>query len=317
MKAMLPQSTSSSHLLTYQNSTAGFKIEYPSFWQKSENITSNSSAVFFSEPLSGVRFTVANFKIPQTSLLNEPKNLILSTYLNGFTQSFQPYNVTQSNSTTVSGNPATKEELTYSYAGQPARIKILSSLIGDKVFILSYAATSENYALFLPTAQGMINSFSIIPTATTQLAAAQNSNSNNQQFVGTDFGNLSDLSNVPLIGGFIASKSVSTGILHNEYGIFIPWSKICAAGQQYLQKDCSQLIDPSTGDLTSDGDKAVSCIRNGALIAALAEKHGMSASSVLGLAAPIFGCGGVANLNQMQSSPYIQSILNLVEPRLP
>ena len=75
----------------------------------------------------------------------------------------------------------------------------------------------------------------------------QVSNSN-QPFVGQDFG---DLNNIPLVGGFIASKSVSTGILHNENGIFIPWSKICASGQQYLQQDCSQLVDQSTGVLTA------------------------------------------------------------------
>jgi hypothetical protein len=136
-------------------------------------------------------------------------------------------------------------------------------------------------------------------------------------FNGSDFGDLSDLSNIPLIGGFIASKSVSTGILHNEYGLFVPWSKICAAGQQYLQQNCSQLVDQSTGALTPEGDKAVGCIRNGALIAALAEKHGISAPTVVGAAAPIFGCGGIADLNQMQNSPYIQSILNIVEPFMP
>ena len=174
IKAMLPQSASSSHLLTYQNSTAGFKIEYPSFWQKSENITSNSSAVFFSEPLSGVRFTVANFKIPQTALLNEPKNLILTTYLNGFTQPFRPYNSIQSSSAIISGNPVNRTELTYLYAGHPARITILSSLIGDKVHILSYAATRENYPLFLPTAQQMINSFSILPAVTNTSATLAN-----------------------------------------------------------------------------------------------------------------------------------------------
>jgi plastocyanin len=171
---MLPQPTPSSQLLTYQNLTAGFKIEYPSFWQKSENITSNSSAVFFSEPLSGVRFTAVNFKIPQTALLNEPKNLILNTYLNGFTQPFQPYNSIQSASNTIGGNPVNKTELTYSYAGHPARITILSSLIRDKVYILSYAATKESYALFLPTAQQMINSFSILPAVKSTSAILTN-----------------------------------------------------------------------------------------------------------------------------------------------
>jgi hypothetical protein len=155
----------SSHFLTYQNATAGFTLQYPSYFQKFENSTSNSSAVYFVEPLSGARFTVANFKIPQVNLLNEPKNLIVSTYLNGFTESFQPYNITRSNFTTISGNPANKTEITYFYADHPATITILSSLIGDKVYILSYAATNDNYALFLPTVQQMIRSFSIKPAA--------------------------------------------------------------------------------------------------------------------------------------------------------
>jgi hypothetical protein len=148
-------------------------------------------------------------------------------------------------------------------------------------------------------------------------AGAQPETQTSGSFVGTDFGDLSDLSKVPLIGGFIASQSKQTGVLHNEQGIFIPWSVLCTHGQQYLQQYCSQLVDPSTGALTPAGDKAVSCIRNGAIIAAYAEKHGMNAPQVLGLAASIFGCGGIANLNQMQSSSYVQALVNIIKPYVP
>jgi hypothetical protein len=139
----------------------------------------------------------------------------------------------------------------------------------------------------------------------------------NQPFDGQAFGDLSDLANLPLIGGMIASKSVPTGVFHNENGVFVSWCTLCDAGRQFLQQDCSQLVDQSTGALTADGDKAVGCIRNGALIAALAEKHGMSAPAVLGLAAPIFGCSGIANLNPMQSSSIIQALVTSIEPCMP
>src|ERR1043166_2145590 len=109
--AMSQQLGSSSPFVTYQNSITGFKLQYPSYWQKFENNTSDSSAVYFVEPLSGARFTVASFEIPQTSLSNEPKNLIIST------QPFQPYNSTQTTSTTIAGNPANRTELAYFYAG--------------------------------------------------------------------------------------------------------------------------------------------------------------------------------------------------------
>lgn len=76
-----------------------------------------------------------------------------------------------------------------------------------------------------------------------QLAAAQNSNSNNQGFVGQDFGDLSNLANVSLIGGFIG----------RENGIFIPWSKICAAGKHTYNKIVLnwQINQPA---LSTDGD---------------------------------------------------------------
>jgi hypothetical protein len=162
-----------------------------------------------------------------------------------------------------------------------------------------------------------VNGYAYFSQGNTQQTQSGTTTSQQPAFVGQDFGDLSNLANIPLIGGFVASKSVSTGILHDEYGIFIPWSKICASGQRYLQQDCSQLVDQSTGALTADGDKALGCIRNGVLIAALADKHGISAPTVLGLAAPIFGCGGIADLNQMQSSSYVQSLLSLVEPYVP
>ena len=41
-----------------------------------------------------------------------------------------------------------------------------------------------------------------------------------------DFGDFSDLANIPLVGGMIASHSITTGILHNEQGVFIPWSVV-------------------------------------------------------------------------------------------
>lgn len=170
---------STPHFLTYQNITAGFKIQYPSYFQTFENTTGNdSSAVYFVEPLSGVRASVATFKIPQINLQNEPKPLILSTYLNGFTEPFQPYNNTQSSLTTIAGTTANKTILDYFSNGHPARIMILSSLIGNKVYVLSYAATKGNYALFFPTAQQMINSFSILPNVTNTSAASSNTSTN-------------------------------------------------------------------------------------------------------------------------------------------
>ena len=63
-----------------------------------------------------------------------------------------------------------------------------------------------------------------------------------QSFVGTDFGDFSNLAKIPIIGGLIASKSMHTGILHNEQGVVISWSTICNKGQAFILQSCNTLI---------------------------------------------------------------------------
>ncbi len=135
-----------------------------------------------------------------------------------------------------------------------------------------------------------------------------------QSFLGRDFGDFSNLSNIPLIGGLIASHSIATGVLHNEQGVFIPWNLICQKGSQYLLESCANLLNPD-GSLTAKGDTAVGCIRNGFAAAILGTKLGLSfdaIKSALGFAAGATGCGGIVDLNQIQNSPDFQSLLGAV-----
>jgi hypothetical protein len=124
-----------------------------------------------------------------------------------------------------------------------------------------------------------------------------------QPFIGKDFGDFSDLSNIPLVGGMIASHSIATGVLHNEQGVFIPWNLICQKGSQYLLESCATLVNPD-GSLTAHGDTAVGCIRNGFAAAILGTKLGLSfdqIKSALNFAAGATGCGGIVDLNQIQN----------------
>jgi hypothetical protein len=135
-----------------------------------------------------------------------------------------------------------------------------------------------------------------------------------QPFIGKDFGDFSDLSNIPLVGGMIASHSIATGVLHNEQGVFIPWNLICQKGSQYLLESCATLVNPD-GSLTAHGDTAVGCIRNGFAAAILGTKLGLSfdqIKSALNFAAGATGCGGIVDLNQIQNSPDFQSLLAAV-----
>jgi hypothetical protein len=112
----------------------------------------------------------------------------------------------------------------------------------------------------------------------------------------------------------IASHSVATHILHNERGVFIPWSFICAQGSQYLLKPCSSLVN-SDGTLTSQGDTAVGCIRNGFAAAALATKFNMPFDTIKNALkgfAGLTGCGGIVDMDHIQNSTELQYLLHSV-----
>lgn len=116
------------------------------------------------------------------------------------------------------------------------------------------------------------------------------------------------------MGRIIASHSVSTNIFHNEQGVFIPWSVICAHGSQYLLKSCCSLVYPD-GTLTSQGDTAVGCIRNGFAAAVAATMFNVPFDTIenaLKGFAPLTGCGGIVDTDQIQNSTELQYLLHSV-----
>ena len=133
----------------------------------------------------------------------------------------------------------------------------------------------------------------------------------NQEIVGNtpmqDIGH-----NIPVISHIIGNKS--TGVYHNENGIFIPWTTLCNAGQSYLNETCESLIN-SDGSLTTAGNKAFSCIQTGIAIAAGAHNYlGLSPSvigSLLRLGASMTGCNGIVDINKVQTTPLINTLLQI------
>jgi hypothetical protein len=104
-------------------------------------------------------------------------------------------------------------------------------------------------------------------------------------------------------------------VYHNAYGLFIPWKTLCDKTQQYLVKSCNSLIKPD-GPLTSYGDRAVGCISNGAVAAVVANHFNIPLDTIRGLLgglAPLTGCSGIVNLDQIQTSPDLQRVLQLAE----
>ena len=71
-----------------------------------------------------------------------------------------------------------------------------------------------------------------------------------------------------------------------------------------MNESCGSLINPD-GSLTSAGDTAVGCITNGAIATVIASHFNIpldTIKSLLGGLAGLTGCGGIVNMDQIQTS---------------
>lgn len=93
------------------------------------------------------------------------------------------------------------------------------------------------------------------------------------------------------------------------------WSKICNDLQVALVSSCEVLVNPDN-TLTSEGDRAVGCIRNGIALAGggallLSLPLPLIISSLQALEQPT-GCGGIVEWGAIGSIPDLEGIINLL-----
>jgi hypothetical protein len=158
--------------LTYQNSTYGIKIQYPSDWLYKESNASNSSVqtvVTFVSPnlvtaapigidKSLAALTVAVQSIPFHNL---PLNTYTNLNVNTLRQSEPGFQLLMSNDTTLAGGNNPAHKITYTVA-TGLKTMAVYTIKGDKAFILEYITGSEaTYSSYLPIAQKMVDSFQI------------------------------------------------------------------------------------------------------------------------------------------------------------
>jgi serine/threonine-protein kinase len=156
----------------YENVTYGIKIEYPSNWtieeegdEDSDNVT---DVVSFFAPVRNDSETVTPSLY--ITIDNPPLNLIenlneyLRTTINDYNDDSQDFQVIESNtnSSTLGGYPAYK--LVYTDVdGDNINYKDMEigTIIGDKVYLVTYDAAEEEYSVYLPAVQKMIDSLKI------------------------------------------------------------------------------------------------------------------------------------------------------------
>lgn len=161
----LAQQTTATNLLTYQNSTFGIKIQYPSSWDKQENGTkqdTETDIVTFYPPASNSN---ASLDLSMDDISDE-KGISVAQYVNdglgdlkGSLQNFKSIGLTTNN--ILAGLPAYKSLYTYVDGNTTFKDMEIGAIKGDKAYILTYEGGADEFDKYLPTVQQMINSFQI------------------------------------------------------------------------------------------------------------------------------------------------------------
>jgi len=159
--------TTPANFPTYQNSTFGIKIQYPSNWEKQENGTSqdtHTDLVTFNPPTinSNASLTVTVDDIadsPGTTLAQYASDEIGSLKQQYANNDFKL--IESKSSIILAGLPAYR--IVYASVDQNTTTKDMEigAIKGHKAYILTYEAGPNEYDKYLPIALKMIDSFQI------------------------------------------------------------------------------------------------------------------------------------------------------------
>ena len=161
-------SVTSRNLLTYDSLLYGFRIQYPSDWEKIE----------FSDVQEGNRKIIVNFVSPLESqsdnfreyfiiergllkALTRSTDSSVDTYITSL-KSLPNFKLIESQALSLANNPA--EKLVYSFSNPQVGVtKVMDTLIikDDKLFLLSFNSDAATFNNYLPVIQKMLDSLSL------------------------------------------------------------------------------------------------------------------------------------------------------------
>jgi hypothetical protein len=159
---------SNAGLLTYENSTLGIKMQYPSNWTKQ----TTGRGVAFTVLLSHRNSTNPEqflAKLNASALRGFPTNLPLKAMADRVVDSYRHFlnnlQVQSYSNTTLAGNNAVK--IVYNYADSKNNVfnaSDIATISNDKLYVIQYYyyAKSPRYQSYLDAFQKMVNSFQIL-----------------------------------------------------------------------------------------------------------------------------------------------------------
>ena len=156
------------NLLTYQNSSAGIKLQYPSNWVKQENGTrqdTQTDLVTFTPPTINSNASLDITVDDITDSLGTTLAQYASDEIGSLKQQFasNDFKLIESKSSIIlAGLPAYR--IVYTSVDQNTTTKDMEigAIKGGKVYLLTYEAGPNEYDKYLPIALKIIDSFKLI-----------------------------------------------------------------------------------------------------------------------------------------------------------
>jgi plastocyanin len=300
---------------SYNNSTYGINIDYPSDWtlqggNKSGTLTDIVS--FFSpENDSYIVLTISVEEISNNESLEKYRSDSVDGYLNN--TNFQNFVLSDDTdrlywADPLSGHRAYKIVGTYQDPETKSTQKIMEigTITGENLaYTIRFYADPAKYSFYLPTIQKMIDSFQINNSGVQAPVVPEESPTIN----GT-------MNQLPEKQPNLEQQQANNTEPNPSSYSGINWSDKCQLVQSALYQSCDVLVNPD-GSLTDQGRHAMHCIRNGALLGggAKALVPGLPTWLILkGLdkLAGMTGCDGIVKMDALNGLGGLCLILHLL-----
>ena len=172
---ILPQDAHIAHananeMITYENSTYGIRMQYPSNWHKEENLSSGSDnnsmlvdVVKFISPTKNASDTSSESFDLKIDNISDIKPITLAKYANNSIEDLRKdFDIIKlDRNASLSNNPAYKLVYTGVEEGVNLQAMLILTIKDDKAYIISYNAEPTKFSYYLPTLEKMIDSFQI------------------------------------------------------------------------------------------------------------------------------------------------------------
>ena len=161
------QNNTNGDFFTYQNSSEGIKIEYPTNWKKmdhADNASIPSHTIEFLSPLTANDTFQENVFLRIDPFPQDLRELVVAE-VNGFKTHAVNFMLLESMPGVLASNPA--QTLVFKYSNFLPKLNTLEAMVvltvkNQKAYAISYVAESSKYPEYLSTVQRMIDSFRII-----------------------------------------------------------------------------------------------------------------------------------------------------------